>query len=158
MGENILVIVVGLLILWVFRYLHTNQHLGRIKLDLMTDAGIQYTSKTMLEFLGEEYKQKLPKLNFGDLSKHKAEYDIDLVFGVYVYDQKMIVLDIDALKKHGHNINYLAEIISHEWKHYVDHLLDITYETVGVEMCEQRAHRFAKEGRKLIMKNIELEQ
>lgn len=155
--ESIITIVVCLTFYYGLRWLERNGPFTMTKLRDMDNKDIDDFVKSMMNFLKETQGiSKTPKYRFGDLSKQESAYEVERVYGIYDYNLKLIVLDVAGLKEFGASIKDLTYLFSHEWQHYIDHLNGITYDTVGVEMCESRAVKFGKKYSREICKNIEL--
>ena len=138
------------------RYFDMNLHLSGVKLNTMNRSDQEIMCKAMIEVLAdEEGFDTLPKFKFANLSKIKAAYGDNMrLSGFYDYGLKMIMIDVDYLSECGDTVKDMANLISHEWQHYVDHLNGITYDTHGVEICEARANRFEKKGSRIICKSL----
>jgi hypothetical protein len=155
--------VVLMLVCGVFyygmRYLTQNRHISSIPLSDITDPGIQELAESMVSFLNEVYgvQSKPPRIKLANLSGEDIVYDPnEQPAAQYDYKLKMILLDPNYMRYLGNDIRTLSIYMSHEWKHYSDHLEGITYESVGWEVCEARANKFQKEGSRKILENLEL--
>ena len=150
-----LVSVVGIFVYFVINYLTTNSHISSIKLSDIQDEGVKEICDDMIKLLMfvTDTTQK-PKLKFGDLSKEVNEYDGRRLHGVYYGHLKLIVIDLKCIREDNYNIKDLAGLVSHEFQHFVDHLNNITYETVGMELCESRARKFERKGRREIVSSL----
>lgn len=151
----IIVCFVSLPVYLLIRYFTTNSYISSIKLSDIEDDGVSEICDDMINLLMviTETKKK-PKLKFGDLSKEITKYNNKRVHGLYVQHLKMIVLDLAYLRECKYTIKDLAELVSHEFQHFVDHMNNITYDTVGVELCESRARKFGKKGQREIVRNL----
>jgi len=150
-----LVSVVGIFVYFVINHFATNSHISSIKLSDIQDEGVKEICDDMIKLLMfvTDTTQK-PKLKFGDLSKEVNEYDGRRLHGVYYGHLKLIVIDLKCIREDNYNIKDLAELVSHEFQHFVDHLNNITYETVGMELCESRARKFGRKGRREIVSSL----
>ena len=154
--EGFIMAIVGLSFLYGIEYIRNQKYFDIIPLTSFSDKTLLELITNMLNFHKETQGVKsIPKIKVADLSKEKSEYDDSRVEGLYVYNLKMIIIDVNHLKSRNRKLKDLARIVSHEWQHYVDHLNGITYDTVGVDMCENRATKFAVRGSRQIIKNLE---
>lgn len=150
-----IVCLVGLPLYFFINYFATNSHISSIKLSEIEDVGVKEICDDMIKLLMfvTDTTQK-PKLKFGDLSKEVNVYDGRRIHGAYYGHLKLIVIDLKHIREENYSIKDLAELLSHEFQHFVDHLNNITYETVGMELCESRARKFEKKGRREIVSSL----
>lgn len=150
-----IVCLVGLPLYFLINYFTTNSHISSIKLSDIQDDGIKEICDDMIKLLMfvTNTTQK-PKLKFGNLSKEVNVYDGRRLHGAYYGHLKLIVIDLKHIREENYTIKDLAELVSHEFQHFVDHLNNITYDTVGVELCESRARKFSKKGQREILNNL----
>lgn len=139
-------------------YFDRNEHLARLKLTDFLDSDHDGNIVNMINFLSEQYGVKPPKYRRADLSKQTASYDKTIrLYGLYLTGQKMILIDVNHLKEIGFTMKKLAEVVAHEWQHYVDDLNGINYDTVGSDLCEARARKFEKKGSREIIRSWVME-
>ena len=150
-----IVCLVGLPLYFLIKYFATNSHISSIKLSDIQDDGVKEICDDMIKLLMfvTNTTQK-PKLKFGVLSKEVNVYDGRRLHGAYYGHLKLIVIDLNHIKEENYSIKDLAELVSHEFQHFVDHLNNITYDTVGMEICESRARKFSKKGQREILSNL----
>lgn len=154
----LLAAIIGGVFYFTLKYFVDNRHISGIKLTNITDQGIQELVESMVNFLNEVngVNAKPPRVKIADLSSENVEYNPSgQAAAIYDYKLKMIFIDANYMRSLDNNIKTLARYVSHEWKHYSDHLEGITYNSAGVEICEERARSFEVRGMKSIVRNLE---